>query len=305
MQNTLWAIWLLVPDPIFNASVNPTDSNAAMPDMHTHQVQLKRSPGSVAVGSRIVTTDGTAHADDARELTTSVTTAAPSSQSALRPKSVSVASVIVNPVDRPVTPLSRSTAVPVLSNATHEVVTAAEIGLGGVDQEEINRLQQLLADAAEAVQELQTQHRQSLSEMQEVAVELATAAASWLVGCAIDRDMFAVDDLILKALEHLELNQSVRVRLHPADHSLLQTLLSDPVSRQQLDLVSCMKDETIPRGSVRIESGRRILLTDMHTRLEEIRRTWMEKLDDSQIERRGDGSASRTLRRFPERRETA
>ena len=40
-------------------------------------------------------------------------------------------------------------------------------------------------------------------------------------------------------------------------------------------------------------------------RLEEIRRTWMEKLDDSQIERRGDGSASRTLRRFPERRETA
>ena len=305
MQNTLWAIWLLVPDPIFNASVNPTDSNAAMPDMHTHQVQLKRSPGSVAVGSRIVTTDGTAHADDARELTTSVTTAAPSSQSALRPKSVSVASVIVNPVDRPVTPLSRSTAVPVLSNATHEVVTAAEIGLGGVDQEEINRLQQLLADAAEAVQELQTQHRQSLSEMQEVAVELATAAASWLVGCAIDRDMFAVDDLILKALEHLELNQSVRVRLHPADHSLLQTLLSDPVSRQQLDLVSCMKDETIPRGSVRVESGRRILLTDMHTRLEEIRRTWMEKLDDSQIERRGDGSASRTLRRFPERRETA
>lgn len=276
-----------------------------MPDMHTHQVQLKRSPGSVAVGSRIVTTDGTAHADDARELTTSVTTAAPSSQSALRPKSVSVASVIVNPVDRPVTPLSRSTAVPVLSNATHEVVTAAEIGLGGVDQEEINRLQQLLADAAEAVQELQTQHRQSLSEMQEVAVELATAAASWLVGCAIDRDMFAVDDLILKALEHLELNQSVRVRLHPADHSLLQTLLSDPVSRQQLDLVSCMKDETIPRGSVRVESGRRILLTDMHTRLEEIRRTWMEKLDDSQIERRGDGSASRTLRRFPERRETA
>ena len=158
---------------------------------------------------------------------------------------------------------------------------------------------------AEAVQELQTQHQQSLGEMQEVAVELATAAASWLVGYAIDRDMFAVDELILKALEHLELNQSVKVRLHPADHTLLQTLLSDPVSRQQLDLVSCLQDESIPRGSVRVESGRRILLTDMHTRLEEIRRTWMEKLDDSQIERRGDGSISRTLRRFPERRETA
>jgi len=298
VRSTLRAIWLLVPDPFFS-------SNAVTPDMHTHQVQLKRSPRTVAVGNRIATTDGTAHADDARELTTSVTTAAPASQTGPRPKSVSVASVIVNPVDRPVTPLSRSTAVPVLSNATHEVVTAAEIGLSGVDQEEICRLQQLLADAAEAVQELQTQHRQSLGEMQEVAVELATAAASWLVGYAIDRDMFAVDDLILKALEHLELNQSVKVRLNAADHALLQTLLSDPVSRQQLDLVSCIPDESIARGSVRVESGRRILLTDMHTRLEEIRRTWMEKLDDSQIERRGDGSASRTLRRFPERRETA
>ncbi|MCX7387913.1 MAG: FliH/SctL family protein [Planctomycetales bacterium] len=100
-------------------------------------------------------------------------------------------------------------------------------------------------------------------------------------------------------------NQSVKVLLNPADHNLLQALLSDPVSRQQLELVSCKKDESIPRGSVRVESGRRILLTDMHTRLEEIRRTWMEKLDDTQIERRGDGSASRTLRRFPERRETA
>ncbi len=192
-----------------------------------------------------------------------------------------------------------------LSSATHEVVTAEEIGLGGADAEEISRLQQLLADAAEAVHELQAQHQQSLGEMQEVAVELATAAASWLVGYAIDRDMFAVDDLILKALEHLELNQSVRVLLNPADYNLLQTLLSDPVSRKQLDLVSCLQDESIPRGSVRVESGRRILLTDMHSRLEDIRRTWMEKLDDSQIERRGDGSASRTLRRFPERRETA
>ncbi len=273
--------------------------------MHTHQIQLKRSPRTVAVGNKTVTIDATARADYANASTTPVTTAAPGSQSISRPKSASVATVIANPVDRAVTPLSQSTAVPVLSSNTHEVVTAAEIGLGGVDPEEISRLQQLLTEAAESVQELQTQHRQSLGEMQEVAVELATAAASWLVGYAIDRDMFAVDDLILKALEHLELNQSVKVRLNPADHNLLQTLLSDPVSRKQLDLVSCMKDESIPRGSVRVESGRRIMLTDMHTRLEEIRRTWMEKLDDSQIERRGDGSISRTLRRFPERRETA
>ena len=78
--------------------------------------------------------------------------------------------------------------------------------------------------------------------MQEVAVELATAAASWLVGYAIDRDMFAVDDLILKALSIWNSNQSVRVRLNPADYNLLQTLLTDPASRKQLDEVSCVQD---------------------------------------------------------------
>lgn len=272
--------------------------------MHTHQIQLKQSPRTVTVGNQMVVIDGRSCTNEASTATPSVNTTVLGSGVAPRAKSVSVASVIANPIDRVVTPLSRSTAVPVLSNAAHEVVTAAEVGLGGVDPEEISRLQGLLVDAAEAVQELQAQHHQSLGEMQEVAVELATAAASWLVGYAIDRDMFAVDDLILKALEHLELNQSVKVLLNPADHNLLQALLSDPVSRQQLELVSCKKDESIPRGSVRVESGRQILLTDMHTRLEEIRRTWMEKLDDTQIERRGDGSASRTLRRFPERRET-
>ena len=284
--------------------------------MTTHQIQLKRSPRTVTVGEQTVKIDGesrvkppqTSNAANGSAAGESIQNPAATALlhgTAQRPKSSSVANVIANPVDRSVTPLSRSSAVPMLSNSTHEVVKAQDVGLGGVDPEEISRLQQILADAAEAVVELQSQHRQSLGEMQEIAVELATAAASWLVGVAIENDMFAVDDLILKAFEHLELNQSVKVRLNPADHDLLQSLLTDPASRKQLDEVSCVKDTTIARGTVRVESGRRILLTDMHSRLEEIRRSWMEKLDDSQIERRGDGSASGTLRRFPERRETA
>lgn len=277
------------------------------------QIKLKRSPRSITVGAQTVKIDigslaklpqTSNAANGSAEIPDTPATASPPAP-VQRPKASSVANVIANPVDRSVTPLSRSSAVPVLSNSAHDVVKAQDVGLGGIDPEEISHLKQLLADTAEAVVELQTQHRQSLGEMQEVAVELATAAASWLVGVAIEKDMFAIDDLILKALEHLELNQSVKVRLNPADHDLLQTLLTDPASRKQLDEVSCVKDTTIARGTVRVESGRRILLTDMHSRLEEIRRSWMEKLDDSQIERRGDGSASGTLRRFPERRETA
>jgi flagellar biosynthesis/type III secretory pathway protein FliH len=203
------------------------------------------------------------------------------------------------------TPLAFSNAVPVLSGATHEVVTAEEVGLGGVSEEELTELRQMLANTAELVMELQDQHRQSLHEMQEVAVELATAATSWLTGVAIDRGEFAVDDLIRKALHQMEIDQPVRVRLNPADHDLLKNLIRDPAGRRMLENVSCFDDPELARGTCRVESGRRIVLSDMESRLENIRRSWMEKLDDSQVERRGDGSTSRTLRRFPERRETA
>lgn len=228
---------------------------------------------------------------------------APSTSTIAMP--TSVASVITDPSLKVVTPLAQSNAVPVLSGATHEVLTAEEVGFGGVSEEELSDLKQLLQNAADEVIELQDQQRRSLNEMQEVAVELAAAAASWLVGVAVDRGQFAIDDLIRKAIHQMEADQPVRVRLNPADHELLTKLMRDSESQQMLEQISCFDDATLARGTVRVESGRRILVSDMNTRLEDIRRLWMEKLDDSQIERRGDGAASGTLRRFPERRETA
>ena len=269
--------------------------------MNTHRIKLKRSPQSFTVDHRTVLVDGGTRVDHGRESGLPGHT----SPAASRQKPASVAKVIQNPIDRPVTPISRSTAVPLLSNTSQEIVTAEQVGLGRADPEEISRLQQLLADATEAIQELQAQQRQSLSETQEVAVELAAAAASWLVGVAIDRSMFAIDDLIMKSLDQLGVSQPVKIRLNPADHTLLQMLMKDPACPPELAEVLYAGDHAVPRGSVRVESGRRILLTDMNTRLEEVRRTWMEKLDESQIERRGDDSVARTLRRFPERRETA
>ena len=304
--------------------------------MTTLNVTLKRSPRSLIVGDHTITIEfarpedeantqadgvladitsqvpvesvsnathasGTARSSDSGR----VSAAMPNTSTSSSAMPTSTASIIADPSGRIVTPLSQSNAVPILSGATHEVVTAADLGFGGVSEEELSDLKQLLANAAEMVVELQEQHRQSLSEMQEVAVELASAAASWLVGFAIERDMFAIDDLIRKSLQQLELDQPVRVRLNPADHELLRNLLKDPTSRDALKNVTCFDDAAIPRGNCRVESGRNILLTDMDSRLAEIRRSWMEKLDDSQVERRGDGSAASTLRRFPDRRETA
>ncbi|MFO1000750.1 MAG: FliH/SctL family protein [Planctomycetaceae bacterium] len=304
--------------------------------MNSLQITLKRSPRSLVVGDQTITiefardeeADLKAHelnneaTSESSGLQEPVPTAEPASsvESGMPEESetdaeghevsnshlpTSVASVITDPAGRVMTPLALSNAVPVLSGATHEVVTAEEIGLGGVSEEELTELRQMLANTAELVMELQDQHRQSLHEMQEVAVELAVAATSWLTGVAIDRGEFAVDDLIRKALHQMEIDQPVRVRLNPADHDLLKNLIRDPAGRRMLENVSCFDDPELARGTCRVESGRRILLSDMESRLENIRRSWMEKLDDSQVERRGDGSTSRTLRRFPERRETA
>jgi hypothetical protein len=302
--------------------------------MNSLQITLKRSPRSLIVGDQTITIESAreneaqhaeseqnptpeseanesvelhsgSEAETERDENASSHVETANQESAASHLPTSVASVITDPAGRVMTPLALSNAVPVLSGATHEVVTAEEVGLGGVSDEELTDLRQMLANTAELVMELQDQHRQSLQEMQEVAVELATAATSWLTGVAIDRGEFAVDDLIRKALHQMEIDQPVRVRLNPADHDLLKNLMRDPAGRRMLENVSCFDDSTLSRGTCRVESGRRIVLSDMESRLENIRRSWMEKLDDSQVERRGDGSTSRTLRRFPERRETA
>lgn len=218
-----------------------------------------------------------------------------------------VATVLTDLSNRVVTPFAQSASVPVWNSPGHlsELEKAAEPPAPMIAEEDLADLRNLLEQAVASVEELQQQHRQSLQEMQEVAVELAVAAASALTGAAIDRGQFAIDDLILQALDQMQVTEPVRVRMNPMDHELLQTLMKEPDASEELKRLSVTQDDSLNRGSCRVESGRRILLTDLQSRLDDIRRSWMEKLDDSQIERRGDGSTARSLRRFPDRREAS
>ncbi|MFN9717440.1 MAG: FliH/SctL family protein [Planctomycetota bacterium] len=292
--------------------------------MHSLRIQLQRTPRMLIVGDQTITIESeratlqesageatpvestpetpTSNFGDASPVTMP---AEPSLQGRNGSKASSTASILANPEQKTVTPLAQSSAIPVLSSVTHEVVTPEEIGFCGPSEEELSDLKQLLINAADQINDLRQIQRQSLEEMQGVAVELASAAASFLVGYAIDRDVFAIDDLIRKALHQLDADQPVRVRLNPADHELLKTLMKEPENARVLKDVSCIDDDSLNRGGCRVEAGRQVLVTDMHSRLEDIHRAWLEKLDDSQIERRGDGSAARALRRFPDRRETA
>jgi flagellar biosynthesis/type III secretory pathway protein FliH len=168
----------------------------------------------------------------------------------------------------------------------------------------IAALDESLRQVLDAVDQLHEQRRQSLEELQQVSVELAIAAASWILGVAIDADQFAVDDLVRRAIERLDADTGINVRLHPDDLSLLMRLQDESTGAAEFP-AEFRPDPALPRGSCRVAAGRQTLLSDMDSRLEDIRRIWLESLDASQIERRRDGANASALRRFPERRETA
>ncbi|MCA9049087.1 MAG: hypothetical protein KDA89_10195 [Planctomycetaceae bacterium] len=172
--------------------------------------------------------------------------------------------------------------------------------------EQLNYLQELLNNIGVAVEELQQQHRDSLTELQQAAVELAVVAASWIVGAAIDADIFAVDDLVAQMVAQLHREQPIRIFLNPDDAILLEHLRgSSDVPQFAAAEIEFVPEPELSRGICRAESSRTTLVTDMDDRLAEIRRIWMENLNETQTERRTDDPTGRRFRRFPDRRHTA
>ncbi len=168
-------------------------------------------------------------------------------------------------------------------------------------------LRPLLESISASIEEVEERRRQSLGEMQHVAIELAVAVASQLVFQALEREQFGVEELVRSAVEKMELDGPMTIALHPTDLALLQKRLAQNSSPAwQAKHVEFKGDAGVARGGCRAESPEgRMLISEITSRLSEIRRHWMEELDDAQIERRRTSRESPALRRFPDRRETA
>lgn len=159
------------------------------------------------------------------------------------------------------------------------------------------------------VEELRTHDQrqaQTLQEMQQVAIELAVAAASHLVYSKIESDDFGIEDLVRSAIAPAADEHAVTVVLNPADHGLLQRRQSQLAAADALADLAFQIDETLPRGSCRVVSAEGAAWqTDISERLANIRKHWLDELDESQVERRKTQVSDSSLRRFPDRRETA
>lgn len=164
----------------------------------------------------------------------------------------------------------------------------------------------LLEIIAGSLRSIDERRQQALEELQQVAIELAVSVASQLVHTTIERGEHGVDQLVRQAVDALGLDHAPVVSLHPTDLQILQKRLLQHPPPWELSQVTFQPDPGIARGGCRVEDSRgRVLVSDISLRLSEIRRHWMEELDDTQVERRGTSREGTALRRFPDRREIA
>ena len=185
--------------------------------------------------------------------------------------------------------------------AKRQLADAAETRAAAPADRASERIADLLPAVLESLQELELRRRAALQELQQAAVELALAVASHVVGVSIETDRLQVDRLVQAAIERLGWAGSVTVTLHPDDLRLL---------RKQCDLetgvpdVDWRADATLVRGScvATCPEGTGVLY-DVDRQLADIRRLWLENLDDTQVERRLAADDGQSLRRFPDRRE--
>lgn len=161
---------------------------------------------------------------------------------------------------------------------------------------------ELLESLQEAFGELEARRKSSLAELQEVAIELAMAAATHVVRQTLDRDQFGIDTVVGEMLQRISANEPVRVALNPDD---LRQLTGKGSSPWPEGLVEFRPDPTLTRGCCRAVSGSRTVISDWRTHLQEARAALHEELEHAQIERRGAEAADQRVKRFPDRRETA
>lgn len=153
-------------------------------------------------------------------------------------------------------------------------------------REEREAIERTLASLLEAARTLEGQHRQRLTEMQRVAVELAVAIASRLIHAKIEAGEFNIQALVQKAVEQLDPRQPVTMRLNPQDLALLQARMGgQPLLHESVE-VRLVPDPALGRGDCRAEAGDVSVLSQLPAQLEEVRKHLLRSVGHAEPESR-------------------
>ena len=165
---------------------------------------------------------------------------------------------------------------------------------------------QLLEAVQRTVLELENRRRETLVELQQAVVELSVAIASQLTYRVIEAGEFDVEKMVQDAVSRLPASGHVALRLNPEDlelfHERLKAIPAETLDARSLQFKA---DPSVSRGGCLAELPEQGILSDIELLLGDLHTELMEGLSDAQVERRRSQGADRSLRRFPDRRETA
>jgi hypothetical protein len=168
------------------------------------------------------------------------------------------------------------------------------------------RLLELVTSISQKLGELESRRRESLAELQQAVVELSVAIASQLTYRIIDSGEFAVEKMVEDAVSRLPAAEHVTLRLNPQDLELFQQRIkSMPAASLDARSLHLAADPAVGRGGCLAELPEQGILCDIELLLGDLHTELMEGLSDAQVERRRAQGTDRSLRRFPDRRETA
>lgn len=173
-------------------------------------------------------------------------------------------------------------------------------------QQELKDMKGVVEDLQFSMTEYETRRQTSLDELQKISVELGVLAAEHVAKAEIDKNNCGIDRLISSAIKKLNVLEPAKVTLHPADQEVLNHHMGKrdvPWDGKQITVTT---DAGMQRGSVRLdaESGRAVV-SNVKLRIDEVHESWMELVNAPQDEDRRVPQDAESMRRFPERRETA
>lgn len=165
-------------------------------------------------------------------------------------------------------------------------------------QERLEQEQALIEQTATSLQDLAddllSQQRQRLAEMQHVAGALAVAVAEHFIHERIESGCCAVENLVQQVVGSLEGDHALRVYLHPDDISLLEAR-RQPIFAED-SRIRLLADPLLARGHCRAETADGNIAAQFEEQIAGLRRQLLGRLPDVEVERRaaaGQGPLSR------------
>lgn len=172
------------------------------------------------------------------------------------------------------------------------------------DPEQFTALSESLGTICEAVAEFEQRRRQSLQELQQLAIEIGFAAAERLLRAPVDRSSIEVSSLVDELTQRATPVGEFTVVLSQSDLKILEEAqASQPaITPESIRFVS---DPTLSPGSCQLKADGIDVVSILEQELEELKLHVLQELEYAQTERRKPEAENRGVRRYPDRRDTA